>query len=168
MTITPGQANRRCHDIATALNDITAWLPLTIGYLHRQHDTIDGYPTGTNEPCVTTSRGESTVEQAITRRRTHSEELDDIDSELQALEDIVNVLTQRNRRYRHDTRPDHVVTPEERARLRCTGGGSIEPWTDPTCTEYAAPGRDGLCIKHWMRRYRHRRDTQPAQPVTTR
>jgi hypothetical protein len=165
--ITPGSANRRCHAIATELADITAWLPITIGHLHRLHDTTDGYPTGSSEISVTTSRGESTVERAVTQRRTSSEELDDIDSELQALEDIVAVLTNRNRRYRHDTRPDHVITDEERARLRCTGGGSIEPWTDPGCTEYAAPGRDGLCIKHWMRRYRWRRDTQ-LRSVTTR
>ncbi len=156
--ITPGSANRECHDLMAELADITAWLPITIGHLHRLHDTADGHPTGSNEPTVTTSRGESTVERAVTQRRTHSEELDDTASELQAVKEIFAVLTQRNRRYRHDTRPDHIITDEERARILCTGGGSIEPWSDPTCGNFADAA--GLCPACRMRRMRYERQRQ--------
>lgn len=59
--------------------------------------------------------------------------------------------------------PQAREADQNRVRLRCDGS------IDPLCTNYAAPGRRGLCDACYMRNYRSRvttRDQHQREPVT--
>ncbi len=155
--ITPSHANRSTYDLHAQLADINRRLPSAIAAITHQLHHLDGYPTGSSEVTVATSRGSSTVERTVlartsTSRHQHvalTDTLADIAYRIEQLQLHARALDDHIR-----THAPPATSDADKRRLRCTGGGGgvTESWTRPDCTNYADAG--GLCAACRMRRHR--------------
>ncbi len=159
MTITPGQANRRLTQLHTTLRYLAAHTPIAIAHINTAINTHDGYPNGTNEISVATTRSSSIVEQAAGHLLPLTDELHDIDYHLDQAERHINRLVYETQRR------SPAITDDDKRRMRCSGGTGTDEWTRPGCTNIADPTRtDGLCTacRSRMRRWQQRQHEHGA------
>lgn len=162
MTITPKIAHR---DIAIAAATL-ATLERRIGqavhtarYAIEHPEVLDDRPraeaTGRSKGAISNP----TMDIALGRITRHDRILDDLEGQLASMRLTVALVQQFVERW---------APPTSTPPTRCHGGKSVEPWSDPTCTNWAAEYQradgtfvlrgDGLCDACRKRRERHQRE----------
>lgn len=155
MSITPRYARQRLHAIKALVDDLCVDVPRAIELNRAQRDQIDGYPSGSSDVTVHTSRGTSSVEHSAMALELLNREADDILEHINALAavcgDMLDIIRHRAPR----------LSAEEKAAMLCSGGVNLPGaivWSDPLCRNVQSPGRrDGLCDKCRMAQSRWRR-----------
>ena len=90
MSITPRYALQRLHAIKALVDDLYTDIPRALEANRDRRQQIDGYPSGSGEPTVTTSRGSSSVERTVIALELLNREEDDILNHINALATLCN------------------------------------------------------------------------------
>jgi hypothetical protein len=164
VTITAKQTSTRIHAIRQLVDKLTA-LPLAVGEIHRAIDLGVADQRADDrqraEDAGIRSKGghsDPTADAAISRVLTNERHLDDVEANLATLALAAGNLCDVVSRWVRSA-------ASLEAHPRCSGGGTVDEWTRPDCTNYvsyqlAADSSyryrgDGLCDACRMRKYRH-------------
>ena len=153
MTVTARIVRRQTLAAKSMLDRVAVELPLAVDIITRRIDAgggdRDDGPVA--EDAGIRSKGghsDPTADAALARVTAQQRYLDDIDDQLRTLALTLRLLLEPCSRevVSAATREDHP---------RCTGGGSVEEWTRPDCTNYVdysirsdgsySYRQDGLC-----------------------
>jgi hypothetical protein len=166
VTITARYAARRLHAIQQMVDKLEV-LPLAISEIHRAIDTGPDAGPQAEDAGVRSkgSHGDPTADVAIRRTNAAERHLDDVEANLATLALAAGNLVDVVARWT-------VSAANKEKHPRCSGGGTVEPWTRPDCTNFVsyqirADGGysyrgDGLCDACRMRRHRWLKAQQEA------
>lgn len=155
MPITAKQTRTRLTATLTLIDKLHR-LPPAVAAIHAAVDNGTDVPDRPrSEDAGIRGKGahsDPTADTAIARAFAHERHLDDVDANLATLAlAAANLVDIANR---------WTPASETPPAARCTGGRTIDPWSRPDCTNWAAetaagrPRGDGLCDACRMRRHR--------------
>jgi hypothetical protein len=162
MTITPNRSATRIAAARSMLDNLHARLP------HAVAAALIGYHPGNDDrPKAEDAgirgkggHGDPTADAALAAARRREEHLDDLEQQLASLGLTIGLLVDFCDRW----------APLVSDHPRCSGGGTVEPWTRPGCTSLVGYTRangggihlrgDGLCDACRKRRDRWNRDQE--------
>lgn len=165
MTITPRRAHTQLTATAHVINTLARRLPTAIHNAHQaiqhpelEHDHPRAEQTGVRKNWISDPTGEQAT-GTITRE---TRILEDLEQQLETLKLTLALLTTFADRW----------AAELGERTRCHGGGTVDEWSDPGCTNWAdtwirsdgteAVRGDGLCSTCRKRKERWERQTGAA------